>query len=75
MMSVSACETASFEAEETVSTCSIPPWPAAGAAAADELDKVCPTKDADGTPINPCPALNDWHARLNVYKQQVEANP
>lgn len=70
---VSACATAS--SEEVVTACSIPPWPAAGAAVADELDAVCPTQDAEGNPVNPCPAINAWHARLDIYKQQLEKNP
>lgn len=73
-LSVSACETVSSNAAPR--TCSIPPWPLAGASVADEMDRVCPTKDTEtGSAINPCPAINDWHARLFKFKQQLEVNP
>lgn len=71
-LSASKCATTS---SEPVSTCSIPPWPPAGASVADEMDRVCPTKDTEtGAAINACPAINDWHARLFKFKQQLEVN-
>ena len=72
-MCVSACGTTNFNA--ATRACSIPAWPPAGAPVADEMDRVCPTKDAaTGAVINSCPAINDWHARLFKFKQQLEAN-
>jgi hypothetical protein len=53
-----------------------PSWPHAGQAVAVEMDRVCPTKDPDtGLAIDTCPAINNWHARLYVYKQQLEVKP
>ena len=69
---VSGCGTGNSK----VVTCSIPAWPVGGAAVADELDRVCPTRNPEtGAAQNTCPAINDWHARLFQYKQQLEANP
>lgn len=62
---VSACGTGNYK----VVTCSIPAWPVGGEPVATEMDRVCPVEKND------CPAINDWHARLYVFKQQLEANP
>lgn len=57
------CATVSSEAPTAQS---VPPWPVAGAAVADELDRVCPART--------CPAIDGWIARLEKHKQQLEAN-
>lgn len=52
----------------------MPPWPLAGAAVANELDRVCPiTIRADGTKVSNCPAIDEWLGRLGKFKLQLEA--
>lgn len=58
---LSGCATDSYKQAPEIVT---PQWPYAGAAVADELEKVC-------IPENKCPALWDWLGRLDKLKEQL----
>lgn len=49
-----------------------PPWPAAGAGVADELEKYCfPTVQDTGEQLNLCPEIDKWLQKIDKYRDQL----
>lgn len=72
-MCLSACVTTTSSTNVSLL---VPPWPKAGPAVADELEKHCFPKAPDsGELMNLCPSTARWLDRLARFRDQLPASP